>query len=104
MEYLPAFCVTYHSFTTCEELLRKVIERYNVPSTKNFSKEEVNAIKLLCEQVLLLITTKYYHGLTKEFELSLTDFIDTNLSESAMAKKIRMAILNRVKKKKQFFY
>ena len=95
-EFVSIFFTTFASFTSPEILLQKIMERYNVPLGRTFSKDEISNIQLGCQEVIYLLLTKCYHNLTKKFENTLTEFVDNYITEGMMAKKIRMAILNRV--------
>ena len=75
--YMKSFTTTYLSFTTSENLLNKIMERYHVPST--ISQEEKIQIQLrVCIVIKYWIDTKM-----KDFEddliLKLVDFIDFQL-------------------------
>lgn len=101
---MKAFLMTYTSFTTPQKLLRKLIQRYNVPQpqTKD-SQEYENFIKNTQIPIQLRVCSTIKHWMEhywNDFDHELTEqvvsFVDNLPENDTSITPLRKAILKRV--------
>jgi len=78
-DYRNTFMETYRSFTSPETILRKLFERYNVPTHVN--QQTKNIVKTRVTQLLKLWIKDYFFDWNESMLRSLEKFMDDHLKE-----------------------
>ncbi|KAJ5075793.1 ras guanine nucleotide exchange factor i-related [Anaeramoeba ignava] len=84
LPYLETFLMTYQSFTTPKMLLRKLIQRWHVPKSKNMADEifrpKKRSIQLRVCNVIKNWIEKHYSDFQTKLKKEMLDFIENTIA------------------------
>ena len=102
--FLKSFMMTYQSFTTSEKLLTKLMQRFNVPKSKNMTDAEHASKKLAIQPKVCAVfeawISGYFSQLNPKFVQRLAEFIENQVSKEPNLKVTAKVLLDLIEKKK----